>query len=420
MKKVLASLFLISTLLTACGESSLINQEDNINQSYISSSKSSRNIFSTIEKVNAEYKKRNPEIINIKYQAMSESPFAFYRATAYLFYADALKNSFLNSINVNIQGDLHLDNVGTYFASNGKVYYDLNDFDDAYTGSYLYDVSRCATSIYLAAADAGYNINDSEDIAKEFLNAYADSLKSYSSGKNAINQPVTSLSKYAQKAVDKTNQNSYSSFLNEISANGKFIYSDKIRKVSPEIFNNVSEALKNSNTKTKNNLKVKDIGIYIAGKGSLGRYRYIILTEGESTKSNDDLVFDLKEAGQPSASQVRSKLSGNQAQRIVGATKYFISYPDTYLGTTNIKDIDFYLRKVSPDEKVNTKKIDKESDFKDHVKTVAKIVAKAHAISGKTAEIISDFEKKKDLVNSFSKDYSNQVKEDFNEFKKSF
>ncbi len=420
MKKILANLLLVSSLLiSSCSENTLIKKENNENTLSSISSKSLRNIFSTVEKVNAEFKKRNPEIIQIKYQAMSESAFAFYRATAYLFYADVIKDSNLNSVNINIQGDLHLDNIGTYFASNGKVYYDLNDFDDTSTGSYLFDIARCAVSIYLATEDAGFNKNDSEDIVKEFLDSYAVSLKSFNSSKNSINQPVTSLSKYAQKAVDKTIGNNYSAFLSEISSNGKFIYSDKIKKVSPEIFANVSEALKNSSTKSKLNLKVKDVGLYIAGKGSLGRYRYISLLEGNTTKTNDDLVLEIKEAGQPSISQVKTKMSDNQAQRIVTSTKYFLSYPDSYLGTTNIKNINFYMRKVSPDEKVNTKKIDKKSDFRDHVKTVAKIIAKAHAKSGKTNEILNDFESKSNYVNDFSKEYSNQVKNDFLEFKKS-
>lgn len=418
MKKVISSLLLSSFLLISCSESTPnISDKNNISIS----SKSNRGIFSIIEKNNAEYKKRNPEIIKLKYKAMSESAFAFYRATAYLYYMDIAKTSLNSSINIPLQGDLHLDNIGTYFSSNGKVYYDMNDFDDSFTGSYTLDLARILTSIYLSSEEINFSRSDSEDFSKEFFQNFEEYLKIFIKNKNLINEPFTKLTKASQKAVDKTISNSYQSFISEISSNGKFIYSDKIRKVSSEEFNNVSLAIKNFSNISKNPslAKIKDIGFYIAGKGSLGRYRYIILLEGNSTKSNDDLVLEIKEATQPSSSINRAKISGNQAQRVIQSTKYFLSYTDNYFGITKIGNIDFYVRRVMPDEKVNLKKIDKKSDFKDHIKTVAAIIAKAQAKSGKGEQILNDLESKKELISDFAKSYSKQVISDYEEFKKS-
>ena len=72
-----------------------------------------------------------------------------------------------------------------------------------------------------------------------------------------------------------------------------------------------------------------------------------------------------------------------------------------------------------PDEKANLKKIDKKSEFKDHIKTISAIIARSHAKSGKISQIMSDFTNKKDLIEQFSKDYTKQVVSDFEEFKKS-
>lgn len=419
MKKVTLSIILSSLLLLGCSENISINSYDNNNVSILS--KKSRDIFSVIEKNNEEYKKRNPELIKIKYDAMSESAFSFYRATAYIFYMDIFKTSLNQGININIQGDLHLDNIGTYFASNGKVYYDLNDFDDAFTGSYALDLSRVLTSIYLASDEFKYSNKDADEFSDHFLEAYEDYMKYFLNNKTEINQPFINLSKAAKKSVDKTISNSYQDFLSEISLNNKFIYSDKIRKVSPEIFNDVSQALKKYSTSTKNPslLKVKDIGFYVAGKGSLGRYRYIILLEGNTSKSNDDIVLEIKEATSSSSDYANKKITRNNASRVVNSTKYFLTYPDIYLGITNIKDIEFYVRRVMPDEKVNLKKLDNKSEFKDHLKTVAAIVAKSHSKSGKSQLITNDFPDKKALIKSYSKDYFNQVLSDFQSFKKS-
>lgn len=419
MKKTLLSFVLTSLLLISCSENpQLINQSSD---SVSILSKNSRDVFSIIEKNNSEYKKRNPEIIKIKYDAMSESAFAFYRATAYLFYMDISKSSLNQGTNINLQGDLHLDNIGTYFASNGKVYYDLNDFDDAFSGSYALDIARITTSIYLAADEYSYSDKDTDELVDEFLDSYKDSLKLFINNKSLINQPFTNLSKNSQKAVDKTLSNNYQEFLSEISANNKFIYSDKIRKISSETFDKVSQAVKkySSNSKNLSGLQIKDIGYYIAGKGSLGRYRYIILLEGNSSRSNDDIVLEIKEAAPPSSVGYTSKNTTNNAQRVVNATKYFLSYPDIYLGTTSIDNNDFFVRRVMPDEKVNLKKIDKKSEFKDHLKTVAGIIAKSHSKSGKATNILNSFDSDSDSIKFYSKDYFKQVKSDFSSFKKS-
>lgn len=70
------------------------------------------------------------EMVQLKYQAMSESAFRFFRGTCDLFYQDlatwkALPKSPLSWI----CGDLHVENFGSYKSDEGQVYFDLNDFD---------------------------------------------------------------------------------------------------------------------------------------------------------------------------------------------------------------------------------------------------------------------------------------------------
>ncbi len=70
-----------------------------------------------------------------KFRKMAESPFAFYRGSAALFYADVSreKDPFLNdqTSRVWIQGDLHAENFGTYMNGAGTLVFDVNDFDEA-------------------------------------------------------------------------------------------------------------------------------------------------------------------------------------------------------------------------------------------------------------------------------------------------
>ncbi|MEK7255845.1 MAG: DUF2252 family protein, partial [Bacteroidota bacterium] len=79
-----------------------------------------------------------------KFRKMAETPFAFYRGSAALFYADVSRDDdpFLNeqTSRVWIQGDLHAENFGTYMNGKGILIFDVNDFDEAYVGPFTWDV----------------------------------------------------------------------------------------------------------------------------------------------------------------------------------------------------------------------------------------------------------------------------------------
>jgi uncharacterized protein (DUF2252 family) len=71
-----------------------------------------------------------------KFRKMAASPFAFYRGSAPLFYADVARlddpSADERTSHVWIQGDLHAENFGTYMDSAGILVFDVNDFDEAY------------------------------------------------------------------------------------------------------------------------------------------------------------------------------------------------------------------------------------------------------------------------------------------------
>lgn len=79
--------------------------------------------------------RRDPKAWRGKFRKMAASPFAFYRGSASLFYADVSRDAdpFLNAqtSRVWIQGDLHAENFGTYMNGAGVLVFDVNDFDEA-------------------------------------------------------------------------------------------------------------------------------------------------------------------------------------------------------------------------------------------------------------------------------------------------
>src|SRR5436305_11429713 len=111
---------------------------------------------------NRLFAQRNHELMRFKIARMAESPFAFFRGTFHLFAHDVIAG--LNSslplfsgagAELDLVGDLHSENYGTYKANDGLVHYDVNDFDETTTGRFDFDLCRLATSHFLAARDRG-------------------------------------------------------------------------------------------------------------------------------------------------------------------------------------------------------------------------------------------------------------------------
>ena len=91
---------------------------------------------------------QDPAAFRRKFRKMAASPFAFYRGSASLFYADQTgayrDDSFLDehTSRVWIHGDLHAENFGTYMNSSGQLVFNVNDFDEAYVGPFSWDLKR--------------------------------------------------------------------------------------------------------------------------------------------------------------------------------------------------------------------------------------------------------------------------------------
>ncbi|MGI8909910.1 MAG: DUF2252 family protein, partial [Rubrobacteraceae bacterium] len=95
----------------------------------------------------------DPDAFRSKFRKMAAGPFAFYRGSAPLFYADMEGEEDRwadeRTSRVWIQGDLHAENFGTYMAGDGVFVFDVNDFDEAYLGHFTWDIKRMAASVAL-------------------------------------------------------------------------------------------------------------------------------------------------------------------------------------------------------------------------------------------------------------------------------
>jgi len=121
-----------------------------------------------------------------KFRKMSETPFAFYRGSAALFYADISQDNdpFLNekTSRVWIQGDLHAQNFGTYINGKGILIFDVNDFDEAYLAPFNWDVKRFCASLALIGYQKALSDAEIREIVAHGARSYARQIARFASG----------------------------------------------------------------------------------------------------------------------------------------------------------------------------------------------------------------------------------------------
>lgn len=389
----------------------------------------SKDAVKMIKEANKKYTERTPELVEIKYRSMSESPFAFDRATDYLFVANVQNAKQLQTkVKIPIAQDIHLENFGTYKTGEGKVGFGINDFDEAVVAPYTWDLARVGSSIRLAAKQNGLSEKEGKELVESFAKDYVDGLKKFQEKPDKIAEPLTkskTFGKHVENTIKASEEVSQKDFIKEFTKDGKFVFNDKIRPISAEVKKEIEAGIKayaKGRPEGADFFKIKDSAFMIAGKGSLGRERYVVLLEGTGKGKKEQVILELKEAVQPNSVSALGKQAGNQAQRVVDAAKKFQPSADPFLGVTRMNGKDFFVREVSPsNNKVPIEKLNTFSEFRDFVESIALVVAKAHATSGRTGEILADVGGKKGLaekIGDFSSEYLGKVQDYFKEFKK--
>ena len=114
---------------------------------------------------------RVPELVKLKYQLMADSPFGYFRGAVPVMAADlaALPNTGITS---QLCGDAHVRNVGAFGAPDGRLVFDINDFDETLRGPFEWDLKRMAASLTLAGRGAGQKAANVRLAVEECIERY--------------------------------------------------------------------------------------------------------------------------------------------------------------------------------------------------------------------------------------------------------
>jgi uncharacterized protein (DUF2252 family) len=104
------------------------------------------------------------------------SPFTFYRGAAYLMAADLAAEP-RTELSVQLCGDAHLSNFGTYAAPDRRLVFSLNDFDETLPGPFEWDVKRLVASFEVAGRDQSFDGKDREAVNLATAQAYRTAMQ---------------------------------------------------------------------------------------------------------------------------------------------------------------------------------------------------------------------------------------------------
>ena len=310
------------------------------------------NVVDSILQYNAG---REPERLALKYRAIRQDPFSFMRGTCHLYYSDwPVLDAQLNDAPLAwICGDLHLENFGCYKGDNRLVYFDLNDFDEAVLAPATWELARWLTSILVAAQSLKLPEVDALSLCRIGLDSYAAALRS---GKGRWLERETAKG-MVRNLLDPMTLRSRKTFLDSrtsVRKGKRSITVDKKRALAlkPEEKAQVMAFVETyaSEQPKPDFYRPLDAARRIAGTGSLGVERYVILIEGRGGP-DENFLLDLKQAV-PSALTPyvvhKQPEWTSEAHRVASVQRWAQAISPAFLSAVSFADKPFLFKGLQP------------------------------------------------------------------------
>ncbi len=375
---------------------------------------------------------RDRDIVSQKYLKMRKSTFAFFRGTCHLFYRDLPPDSILNiAPTVWICGDLHLENFGAYKGDNRQIYFGIDDFDEGVLAPCTWDIARLLTSIFLAVDSLDFEQADGDNLARLFLHAYTTAI-----GAGEIKDIVKNNAKgIVANLLEDLDRRKRSEFLDErteliderrqLKIDGK-----KILTISKERYQSIAQSIERWAASQVNPgfFEVLDIGFRVAGTGSLGLGRYLILVTGKGSPNNNYLLDFKQQLGsslQPYV-PIEQPTWKNPATRVIEIQQLVQSSPPALLAAVEFNGGSYSLRELQPTQDKITLKAGKITlaQLEKLIDTMAQVTAAGHLnSSGKLGATIErdliafgnrlDWQRE---VLIYTSKYAQQVQRDYRDF----
>ena len=318
----------------------------------------------------------DPAAFRGKYRKMAKDPHAFYRGTACLFYADVTRGAARDtgaswvderSGRIWIHGDLHVENFGTYLDGDGRLVFDVNDFDEAYLGRWTWDLQRFAASLALVGWQKALPEESVRELVAGYATAYLDQVDAY------VDSDTDDFALYLHNTEGPIHEvlvaarQMRRADLLESETHGTaervFREDGTTRRLGVEEQSRVVEAYRRylgtiPGDKRRGDLfhELRDVvGKSGFGIGSAGLPAYSLLIEGHSQALDNDVVLSMKQANVPAVSRFVDTgdvedYFEHEGHRTVVSQRALQAHTDPLLGWTEIEGTGYVVSEVSPYE----------------------------------------------------------------------
>jgi len=308
---------------------------------------------SVIKRIQEYNKDISGELLQMKMEALLESPFRFYRGTCHLFAEDFQKAySAKAKVTTWICADLHFENFGSYKGQNRLVYFDINDFDESFLGIPEVDLARFLTSIIIAGRQMRAKAKDIHDTLIMLADAYVANLHA---GKALMMEHEVAhdkLKKYFDELLSR-DRDAFIAKRTEKKKTGLVIKTDGVMSKpitasrKKQVFAALNRLLKSN--KHFADLELKDAAFRIAGTGSLGLQRYEVLCY--SKKRGKYYFLDIKEARRSCythITKIKQPRFANEAERTLYAGWVMQFCTPGYMQTLEIDNKWYVVKELQP------------------------------------------------------------------------
>jgi uncharacterized protein (DUF2252 family) len=333
----------------------------------------SARIVDTLVEAFSDLMRADPAAFRTKFRKMAADPFAFYRGSACLFYADVAERddpwADERTGRVWIQGDLHAENFGTYMDGDGVLIFDVNDFDEAYVGHFTWDVTRFAASLALLGWRKALSDEAITDLVRSYARSYLEQVRwfvdqaddrSFSLRLGTTDGAVAQVLQLAKlrtrvKLLDGiTETEGFDRVLRD--GPGVRRLDDAERDAVLDAYQRYLDSVPESKRLRGVSYEVKDVaGRSGFGIGSAGLPAYTLLIEGYNQALDNDVVLSMKQGNVAAPSRVVTdpELAGHfrhHGHRTVISQRALQAHADPLLGWTDIDGVGFVVSEVSPYE----------------------------------------------------------------------
>ena len=369
---------------------------------------------------------RVPALAALKYERMEASPFGYFRgAVPVMAYDFSLAPN--TGIFTQLCGDAHVRNLGAYAGSDGRLLFDINDFDETIAGPFEWDVKRMATSLVLAGREAGANNGNCSEAAEIFLDRYRRTMATFS------HMPVLDMVRFqvhrlrsvptvkrilevAQRATATDTLQALTQ-VNRRAAGHKKSASEKSQDATtkaglpdrpPRIFKTAlpvltrlkgaeadrivaslgtyAQSLSPERQKFFSQYRPVDVAFKVVGTGSVGLRDYCVYMTGNGP--GDPLFIQVKEevasayAPYLRHSRGNGKRHGHQGRRVVEGERLMQLQSDPFLGWTTLQGRDYLVRQLN-DHKASVRLNDlRQAGLTEYARVCGDLLARGHARAG--------------------------------------